>query len=366
MKNDKLVPIIKSKGLELGFNLVGITPAKPLSAYSLYESWLQKGYAGEMAYLEKGTEKRRDPSLILKNAKSMIFCALIYYSSPPSSILPLRGRGLGGGENFGQISNYAWGRDYHYVLKEKLETIEKTIHELYPEAKTKAYVDTGPILERSYAQEAGLGWIGKNTCLINPQIGSWFFLGEILTDLELEYDQPFTTDHCGTCTRCLDACPTRAFKAPGVLDAKDCISYLTIEHRGSLPEEKRDWLGSHISGCDICQEVCPYNHDPIVTRENKFFPRDFLNQNGPGAVSLEELAKMTPEEFQKIFFESPVKRLKYEGLLRNAIIAMGNSGDKNFIRTLENMKERLHHPMLIEHIEWGLEKLSALNCDERV
>jgi epoxyqueuosine reductase len=340
---------IKEKALKLGFDLVGITAVKPSKHLDSFESWLKQGYSGQMIYLEKGLEKRKDPNLVLKGAKSMICCALLYYTKEKENFHDT---------DYGLISNYAWGKDYHKVLLEKLEALEKFIKlEIDPKAQTKSYVDTGPILERSYAQEAGLGWIGKNTCLINPKIGSWFFLGEILTDLVLTPNTPFTTDHCGTCTRCLDACPTQAFKSPGVLDATSCISYLTIEHRGSIPKEKRAGIGNHLSGCDICQEVCPHNQRPVPTSVNDFYPREILNQDGVGKISLEQIAQFTSEDFQSLFLESPIKRLKYEGLLRNAIIAMGNSENLKFARTLEVMKERIKDPMLQEHIDWALAKL---------
>lgn len=343
---------IKAKAQELKFDLVGITPAHPPHDFSFFQDWLHQGYSGQMAYLEKGAQKRKDPSLILEGVQSVICCALNYFTeekNPQSD------------STSGKISSYAWGKDYHKVVLEKLEALEKFIHEkIAPHAKTKSYVDTGAILERSYAQKAGLGWIGKNTMLINPEQGSWFFLGEILTSLKLAYDTPFQADHCGTCTRCLEACPTNALKEEHVLDATACISYLTLEHRGSIAPEKRPWLGNHLVGCDICQEVCPWNRDPIVTSVQDFFPKEGLNEKGPGILSLEEISKFKPEDFQKFFFESPLKRLKYEGLLRNAVIAMGNSGNTQFIQTLETMKSRVQNSMIEEHIDWAIEKLNHL------
>ncbi len=342
---------IKNKAKDLGFDLVGITRAAPASHFPLFTSWLEKGYAGQMSYLERGTEKRKDPDLILKGVKSIISCAINYYTETP----PEQNE-----KSHGKIASYAWGKDYHKIVLEKLEALEKFIlTEINPQAQNKSYVDTGAILEKNYAQEAGLGWIGKNTCLIHPKIGSWLFIGEVLTDLELAYDTPFATDHCGTCTRCLDACPTQAFTAPRILDARSCISYLTIEHRGEIPLEKREMMGSHISGCDICQDVCPYNHQPIPTTIKDFYPKTEFQENGSGNISLEKISKITPEEFQKLFFDSPIKRLKYEGLMRNAIIAMGNSGNPSFVETLKIMKSKIQNPMLEEHMEWAQVKLAS-------
>ncbi|MBI1870912.1 MAG: tRNA epoxyqueuosine(34) reductase QueG [Chlamydiae bacterium] len=343
---------IKEKVLGLGFDLVGITSATSSSHHAFFEAWLDKGYAGEMLYLEKGRQKRGNPQLILSGAKSMICCALNYYTGEKSKVK---------NQEMGKISNYGWGKDYHKVVLTKLEEVEKFIHEsISPIAKTKSYVDTGPILERSYAQRAGLGWIGKNTLLIHPQKGSFLFLGEILTDLELVYDAPFNFNHCGTCKRCLDACPTQAFKGPGVLDARACISYWTLEHRGVIPPEQRSGMGDHLAGCDICQEVCPWNRDPIVTSVEDFFPRESLNEKGPGTLSLEKISEFTPEEFQTLFFESPLKRLKYEGLLRNAVIVMGNSGEKEFLPTLKAMKEKIQNIIIQEHVDWAIRKLSII------
>lgn len=363
--NKELSSQIKQHAQSLGFDLVGITSAKAHEHSPFFQSWLEKGYHRQMAYLEKGAEKRRDPTLVLPGAQSIICCGLNYYTQPNSrtsySPLPLWER-LDEGKGCGQISNYAWGRDYHKTLMEKLKILENFIQATAPGTETKSYVDTGPILERSYAQRAGLGWIGKNTCLIHPKMGSWFFLGEIITDLELEYDEPFETDHCGTCTRCLDACPTNALVEPRVLDARVCISYLTIEHRGVIPIDQRSAMGNHISGCDICQEVCPYNHNPIPTREKDFFPRNEFDGR-PGQISLEKLAALTPEEFDKMFFESPVKRLKYEGLLRNTLIAMGNSRNTTFLPILRTLKTSLENPFFQEHIDWAMEKLNQTGYD---
>ena len=293
---------IKAKALEMGFDLVGIALAKPHEDFHFFNEWIGKGYQGGMAYLERGREKRGDPSIILPGAKSFICCGLNYFQG-----FSKRG-----------ISNYAWGEDYHEVFLEKLKELERFILEIAPQGRMKSYVDTGAILERSYAAGAGLGWIGKNTCLIDTKKGSFFFIGEILTDLDLDPDKP-VADHCGTCTRCLDACPTQAL-TPYELNATQCISYLTIEHRGEIAPELQAKMGNHLVGCDICQDVCPWNKKVPLGSEEAFKPRpenlDF---------SLTTLQKMTPEEFSSRFKGSPIKRLKWEGLMRNVEIARKNS-----------------------------------------
>ncbi len=294
---------IKNQAKELGFELVGIAPADPHAHLSFFDQWLAKGYAGTMNYLERGGDKRADPKRILEGAKTLICCGLNYYRGQPKSL-----------ENVdperGWISRYAWGDDYHDIFLEKLKLLENFIRKEKPDVQMKSYVDTGPILERSYAESAGLGWIGKNTLLLNQNIGSYFFLGEIITNLPLEVDAP-TNDHCGTCTRCIDACPTQAL-TPYELDATKCISYLTIEHRGAIKEEFRDKIGHHLVGCDICQEVCPWNRDPPIATEKRFDPR-------PGNFNplLKELSSLSPEEFSNRFRKSPIKRVKWEGLQRN-------------------------------------------------
>lgn len=292
---------IKQEALRIGFDLVGVASAFPHSDFNFFNQWVNKGYQGGMEYLARGREKRGDPQKILPGAKSFICCGLNYFH----------------GFSEGGISNYAWGDDYHGVILEKLGVLEKFILEKAPKARMKSYVDTGAILERSYAASAGLGWIGKNTCLINQKVGSFFFVGEILTDLELEYDRP-VADHCGTCTRCLDACPTQAL-TPYELNATRCISYLTIEHRGEIAPELADKMGNHLVGCDICQDVCPWNKKIPLSEEPSFAPR-------PENIhpSLESLQNLAPVEFSTRFKSSPIKRVKWEGLKRNVEIAVKN------------------------------------------
>ncbi|MDO8644845.1 MAG: tRNA epoxyqueuosine(34) reductase QueG [bacterium] len=280
---------IKETARLLGFELVGVAPAKPVPDYNLFLSWLNKGYAGTMSYLHRGAERRGDPEKILPGVKSIICCGLNYFTDQKKS--------TDRKEDEAWISAYAWGEDYHKILEGKLKRLEEFIQSLSGRARTKTYVDTGAILERSYAAQAGLGWIGKNSCLINNGIGSFFFLGEILTTLELDYDKP-TFDQCGTCTKCLDACPTQAFVEPGVLDARRCLSYLTLEYRGTLTQD----LKGHVAGCDICQEVCPYNQAIPLSQEKGFYPREGL---------------VAPKIEQLIGTKSPVPRIKQSQWERN-------------------------------------------------
>ncbi len=298
---------IKKEALRLGFDLVGITSADPHPHVSFFKDWLAHQHHASMAYLANNQDKRADPHLVLQEAKTFICCGLNYYHGYPRSVDckdPARG----------WISNYAWGDDYHDVVLKKLKQLESFIKTHVPEAKTKSYVDTGPILERSYAASAGLGWIGKNTLLINRKVGSYFFIGEILTNLDLETDSP-VPDHCGTCTRCLDACPTHAL-VPGKLDANKCISYLTIEHRGDIDPGLSIQMKNNLVGCDICQDVCPWNREPPLSTELSFKPRE-----GNFHPALEDIDKISSEDFSSRFKGSPIKRVKWEGLKRNAEIA---------------------------------------------
>ncbi len=291
---------IKDYAQAQGFELVGIAPIRPVPDAAYYLRWLEKDYAGTMAYLHRGAERRQDPEKILPGVRSILCCGLNYYVDQPPN----------------PISRYAWGQDYHDVIGGKLKRIEKFLRdEIDPAAHTKSYVDTGPVLERSYAAQAGLGWIGKNTMLINNGLGSYFFLGEILTTIEFppeEYGRP-VLDQCGTCTRCLDACPTQAFPEPGVLDARKCISYLTIEYRGDFSEEQSRQVQGHLYGCDICQEVCPYNDRIPETPLKEFRPANHLTR----LLSSQEQA-LTEAEFKALTQESAMNRIKLPQWRRNS------------------------------------------------
>ena len=249
---------IKTRANEIGFDLCGIAPAEAFPELGFFRQWIDRGFAGAMGYLPRSAERRSDVRHVLPSARAVIMVGVVYNNGQPYSIErndPSRG----------EVARYAWSQDYHEVIGGRLEALIGWMREQHPEPfEARPYVDTGPVQERVYAQYAGLGWIGKNTCLINPELGSWILLGAIICSLPLETDAP-VLDQCGTCTLCLDACPTNAFVAPHVLDATRCISYLTIEYRGSIAEEHREAMGNHVFGCDICQEVCPWNHAPIRT-----------------------------------------------------------------------------------------------------
>ncbi|HET9869471.1 MAG TPA: tRNA epoxyqueuosine(34) reductase QueG [bacterium] len=295
-----LTQSLKARAAELGFELSGAAPARPPEGYPYFLDWLQKGYAGEMGYLERRKEERGDPARVLPGARS-IFCVALSYR-PAEPHFPLLGRH--------PISCYAWGRDYHEVLGEKLEALSDLLRELAPGARAKWYADTGPVLEKDHAAAAGLGWIGKNTLLLNKKFGSFLFLGEILTDVELAYDEP-TANLCRSCTACLEACPTGALEEAGVLNATRCISYLTLEHRSPFPQAPE--LSGYLAGCDLCQSVCPYNQDAPVGREAGFQPRlEVLGLTREGAAAMGE------GEFKAFTQDSALERVKYPMWKRNA------------------------------------------------
>ncbi len=331
-------PAVKQAALECGFELAGVSPALPTAGAERYQAWVGKGYAGAMGYLaDYRAERRKDPRSLMASARSILCVGKLYNSPRPYST-------AFSDAELGWISRYAWGDDYHDVLRAGLERVVARLGV----SEYKICVDTAPLLERSYARLAGLGWIGKNTCLINQGQGSWFFLGEVLLPFDLEPDAP-PPDRCGTCTRCIDACPTDAIVAPFELDARLCISYFTIELRGAVPEAARAGVGNHVFGCDICQDVCPWNRRAAVTEEAAFAPR---TMNPP----LETLASLTKTEFDEMFRSSPVHRAKYSGFLRNVAVAMGNSGSKKFHAPLEKMAA-CGDAIVAEHAAWALGQL---------
>lgn len=300
---------LKSRARELGFDLVGIARLGPAETAPMFAEWISRGFAGDMSYLERGAEKRADPRRVFDNVKSAVVVAMNYGGTAPS----------------GPVARYARGDDYHAVMVERLRALHAWLNaELGREVAGKAYVDTGPILERDLARKAGLGWFGKNTMLLNPEIGSFFFLGSLLLDLELEEDAPFEADRCGTCTRCLDACPTDAFVEPRVLDATRCISYLTIELKGDIPSEFHAAVGENLYGCDICQDVCPWNvRFSVDAREPGFAPREIIAGKDARTLARDMLA-LEDEPFRAFFRKSPMKRAKLRGLKRNAAVVLGN------------------------------------------
>lgn len=344
----QLTQDLKVEGRRLGFDLLGIAPAVPPPHVEALDDWLSAGHAGEMAYLARNAARRADPREVVPGACSIVVCGVHYRAAEPDPELwsdPSRG----------QISRYAWGDDYHDLLLPRLRALQSWLEARVGRAEIgRSYVDTGPVLERPLGAMAGLGFQGKNTLLIHPRQGSWFFLGEILVDAELSYDGPQPIGGCGGCTRCLSACPTQAFVGPHVLDARRCISYLTIELKGPIPRELRPLMGNHIYGCDVCQEVCPWNQRwGQFTREPAFAPR-------PGVVAPEllDLIGMTDEEFRARFKGSPIKRTKRRGLLRNVAIALGNWGDPQAIPGLVGALND-HEPLVRGHAAWALGRIGG-------
>jgi len=343
--NQKLTQAIKEKAYQLGFTLSGVTTPDPPPHYPTFEQWLAQGYHGTMNYLadERSRNRRADPKQILPECKSILVLATAYLS--PS------GRGQSKGE--ARIASYAQGADYHDVLPARMKELVQFIEEqVGGPIKNRYYTDTGPILERDLAQRAGIGWIGKNSCLINPKQGSYFFISEILLDLDLEPDLPFTTDHCGTCTRCITACPTDCILPNRTLDAMRCISYLTIELKDDIPLELRDKIGNWIFGCDICQIVCPWN---------RFAPQgdSVFDENRQPLAPTEELA-LSPRAFNGRFKRTPIQRAKRRGYLRNIAVALGNSGDMYHLRVLQNALND-PEPMIREHAQWAIDKINQQN-----
>jgi len=322
----------------LGFDLCGVAPAEKFPELARAEEWFARGFAGEMKYL--GDARRGDPSRVLAGARSVIVCGMNYDSALPKSIeFDDEIGSVAGAEGEdgprGWISRYAWGDDYHDVLRSRLNALIAEMRARFGEAfEALAYADTGPLQERIFAKHAGIGWIGKNTLVLNQQMGSWFFLGVVLTTLELTpslgEDEAPPADLCGSCTRCIDACPTDALIAPYEMDAQRCISYLTIEQRGVIPEEFRESIGNHVYGCDVCQDVCPWNRRAPITSMVEFQPRKFSESESGGLTSLfrpelTALAAMGEEDYKTAFRGSTIKRTKHRGVVRNACIALGNA-----------------------------------------
>ena len=346
---------LKSLALEAGFDLAGVAGVADTAEHQFFTAWIAEQRAGEMTYLEaqndSGQLKRSSLANAAPWARSVLVCALNYNTDAPYST-------HAGAPTQGWISRYAWSqRDYHDIVLERLRSVEARLLQLCdegdtPKPRTWCYVDTGPVIERIFAKYAGIGWIGKNTCILNQRLGSWLFLGVMLTSLELTPGLP-PTDRCGSCTRCLDACPTNAFPAPYQLDATKCISYLTIELRGSIAEELRPAIGRQVFGCDICQDVCPWNRTAPLTNIAEFHPRPKLVN-----PELEWLASLTAEEFRDAFRGSPIKRAKRSGLLRNVAVAMANSADERFVPALQRLSED-EDQIVAEHARWALKKLAG-------
>jgi epoxyqueuosine reductase len=337
---------------QIGFDSCRIAACDMPTHASEFREWLRQGAHGEMNYMQRGEEKRCDPQKVLSGAKSIVVLALNYFQGEgnrrsPASAKLRRGRQTAA---TGTIARYAWGDDYHDVIEAKLDKIDQFLRGFG--GQQKCYVDTGPILERDHAAQAGIGWHGKNTMLIDERLGTWFFLAEILTTLELLADQP-VEDRCGTCERCIKACPTGAITAPHRLDARRCISYLTIELKGSIPLELRPLIGDRIFGCDDCLDVCPWNRFAQVSHETAFSARESTT-----GMSLREYLRLSDAEFRQLFKNSPIKRIKHRGFLRNVCVALGNAGDVSDLPALKRAAAD-PEPLIAEHAAWAIKQIGA-------
>lgn len=338
---------LRVKADELGFDLFGVTSGQPSKNIDTYRAWLKAGMHGSMHYLEQHLPLKEDPRLLLPELKTIVVVACSYYYPEPLEQDQLK------------IARYAWGDDYHIVMKQMLEQLAQSIAEEVPDFKYRSFTDSGPLMERDLASRAGLGWVGKNNCLINPQKGSWLLLGSLLTNLDLPQDKPFEEFHCGSCTRCIDACPTGALLEPHKLDATKCISYWTIEQKNEIAPEMHEAIGEWCFGCDICQEVCPWNQRfAQPTQQEAFYPREWMQQARP-----EKLLLLTAHEFSlKIAPRSPVKRAKYRGFLRNLAVVMGNDSQSaaTYLPALRRAKElHANDEMLQLHFDWAIARLEA-------
>jgi epoxyqueuosine reductase len=339
---------VKAEALAAGFDLCGVAPVESFPELQFLSEWLSRGYAGEMHYMHRTADRRADVRAVLPSAQSVISLGVVYNARRPYSTENADpGRAA--------IARYAWGDDYHGVIGRQLDALLRRLHAIVGDTfDARGYVDTGPVQERVYGQRAGLGWIGKNTCLINPELGSWFFLAAIICNVPLAADEP-VLDHCGTCTLCLEACPTGALVAPGVLDATRCLSYLTIELKGAIPEEHRASVAEHAYGCDICQEVCPWNLTPAtaVTDRPEWQPRAGLD--GPRLL---DLWRRSDDELRALLKGSAMKRAGVRRFRRNLAVAIGNCGEADAADALTNCEEETAADSLVaEHVAWAGERL---------
>jgi epoxyqueuosine reductase len=338
---------VKACALEAGFDLCGIAGIESYEELSFLREWIDRGYHGEMHYMSRTAERRGDVRAVLPTAQSVIVLGTVYNTQQPYSAVNTD-------PGLASIARYAWGDDYHVVIEARLKTLVTTIAEINGDFAHRCYVDTGPVQERVYAQYAGLGWIGKNTCLINRDKGSWLFLSTIICDLPLDPDGR-ALDHCGRCTMCIDACPTGAITAAYQLDSRRCLSYMTIEAKGNVPLEYRDRLAEHAYGCDICQDVCPWNRRAAVSDDPAWQARE-----GLAAPRLLELWTRRDDDLRRLLKGSPMKRAGIRRLRRNLAVAIGNSGDPGGARALEScVEETARDPLVQEHIHWAVEKLGG-------
>ncbi len=362
---------IRTAAHGLGFDQVGFAPAKRPAHADAYLAWLERGWHGEMAYMarEDAVRRRLSPAEALTGCRTVIVTSLVYGAQPgprtpePSPDAPFPApavAGPAGRRALPIVARYASGRDYHGVFEERLDRLAEQIEVLAPGSRTKRYVDYGPVLEREHAQRAGLGWIAKNTMLIHPRLGSYLLLGELLTTLELPPDEPFTEDRCGTCERCIVACPTDAIRSGRRLDARRCISYLTIELRGAIPLDLRPLIGTHVFGCDICQEVCPWNShadgeasgSPFALEPGRPFPRGSL------IAWVDEILPLSAATFRERYRGTALTRPGRDGLLRNLAVALGNAGGEGAVGALQRLTAD-RSELVREHARWALDRLGA-------
>ena len=340
---------VKREARAAGFDLCGVAPAAAHPELAFLREWLDRGYAGEMQYMYRTAERRADVRAVMPSARSVISLGTVYNTAEPYSTERAE-------PGVAAIARYAWGDDYHVVIEQRLAALVDRLSGMANGGlEARAYVDSGPVQERVYAQHAGLGWIGKNTCLINSEIGSWVFLSAIVCNIALEPDAP-ALDQCGNCTLCLDACPTGALVEPHVLDSSRCLSYLTIELKGSIPETHRGGIGQHAYGCDICQEVCPWNLTPAtgVSADAPWQARP-----GLGAPRLLDLWQKKDDELRALLKGSAMKRAGVKRLRRNLAVAIGNSGDPSAVGALQQREASCDDPLVAEHVAWAVEKLGG-------
>ncbi len=323
---------------QLGFSDCRIASAHDATHAQRYKEWVAEGCAGDMKWLERGVERRTKPTEVVPGAKAIVTLALNYFPGNQEESDDYR------------IARYAWNDDYHDIIEEKLSDLHSAMSDMGGEQRY--YVDTGPVLERDYASDAGLGWNGKSTVQIHPKLGTWFFLCELITTLPLEPDEPFG-NKCGKCTRCIDFCPTQAITAPHRMDARRCISYLTIEHKGSIPLELRPLMSDKIYGCDVCLEVCPWNRFAKLSQESQFHAREEIFEH-----SLRDFLDLTVEDFRRVFAKSPIKRIKRERFLRNVCVALGNTGKAEDIVRLKKLAQQ-EDELVEEHALWAIEQIRA-------
>ena len=336
---------VKTYAASCGFDLCGIAPVSDFAELAFFREWIARGCHGEMQYLARTADRRADVRVVLPSARCVIVLGTVYNSSQPYSTEQRE-------PTTAAIARYAWGDDYHAVIEQRMARVIDAIREHAGEFEHRAYVDTGPVQERVYAQEAGLGWIGKNTCLINRERGSWIFLSAIICSLPLATDSR-ALDHCGRCTLCIDSCPTGAITAPYQLDSRRCISYMTIETKGDIPLEFRDRVGAHAYGCDICQDVCPWNRKAAVSADAPWQPRD-----GLAFPPLVELWQRTDDDLRRLLKGSAMKRAGVRRLRRNLAVSIGNSGDPSASEALErSQEETTNDPLVQQHVSWAMEKL---------